>query len=63
MVVDIISDLELDEDPCTDSMDSLATPERLGQIRLYLASYYLASAYGPLFLSLPLSPLYQPPPH
>ncbi|KAH6628308.1 hypothetical protein F5144DRAFT_304043 [Chaetomium tenue] len=44
MVVDIISDLELDEDPGTDSTDTLATPERLEQIRLYLASYYLASA-------------------
>ncbi|KAH6854889.1 hypothetical protein B0I37DRAFT_42122 [Chaetomium sp. MPI-CAGE-AT-0009] len=44
MVVDIISDLELDEDPGTDSMDVPLTPERLEQIRLYLASYYLASA-------------------
>jgi hypothetical protein len=48
MVVDIISDLELDEDPGTDSMETLVTPERLEQIRLYLASYYLASAYDPL---------------
>jgi len=45
MVVDIVTDLELDEDPCIDSMDVPPTPERLEQIRLYLASYYLASAY------------------
>ncbi|KAK3298581.1 uncharacterized protein B0H64DRAFT_371048 [Chaetomium fimeti] len=44
MVVDIISDLELDEDPGTDSMDVPMTPERLEQVRLYLASYYLASS-------------------
>jgi hypothetical protein len=49
MVVDIISDLELDEDPGIDSMDIPPTPERLDQIRLYLASYYLVSAYDCLF--------------
>ncbi|KAK4041967.1 hypothetical protein C8A01DRAFT_14345 [Parachaetomium inaequale] len=44
MVADIISDLELDEDPGTDLMDGPPAPERLDQIRLYLASYYLTSA-------------------
>ncbi|KAK4125275.1 hypothetical protein N657DRAFT_570671 [Parathielavia appendiculata] len=46
MVVDIVSDLELDQDPGTDSMEITPTPERLEQIRLYLASYYLASAFA-----------------
>jgi hypothetical protein len=46
MIVDIITDLELDQDPGTDSMDVPPTPERLNQIRLYLASYYLTSAYA-----------------
>ncbi|KAK3901506.1 hypothetical protein C8A05DRAFT_34807 [Staphylotrichum tortipilum] len=44
MLVDIVTDLELDEDPGTDSMEVAPPPERLDQIRLYLASYYLASA-------------------
>ncbi|KAG7291863.1 hypothetical protein NEMBOFW57_001885 [Staphylotrichum longicolle] len=46
MVVDIISDLELDDDPGTDSIDVPPAPERLDQIRLYLASYYLVSAFA-----------------
>ncbi|KAK3310936.1 uncharacterized protein B0T15DRAFT_56304 [Chaetomium strumarium] len=46
MVVDIVTDLELDEDPGCDSMDFAPTPERLDQVRLYLASYYLASAFA-----------------
>ncbi|KAK4127928.1 hypothetical protein N657DRAFT_654015 [Parathielavia appendiculata] len=46
MVVDIVSDLELDEDPGTDSMEVPPTPVRLDQIRIYLASYYLASAFA-----------------
>lgn len=45
MLVDIVSDLELDEDPGTDSLDVPPTPERLDEIRLYLAGYYLASSY------------------
>lgn len=45
MVVDIVSDLELDVDPGTDSMDVPPTSERLDEIRVYLASYYLASSY------------------
>jgi hypothetical protein len=44
MIVDIVTDLELDEDPGCDSMDVSPAPERLDQIRLYMASYYLASA-------------------
>jgi hypothetical protein len=59
MVADIISDLELDEDPGTDSMDVPLAPERLDQIRLYLASYYLTSAYAsppyPSSFPLPLT--------
>ncbi|KAK4239154.1 hypothetical protein C8A03DRAFT_14436 [Achaetomium macrosporum] len=46
MVVDIVTDLELDEDPGCDSLEVPPTPERLDQIRLYLASYYLASAFA-----------------
>ncbi|KAK4155340.1 hypothetical protein C8A00DRAFT_13627 [Chaetomidium leptoderma] len=46
MIVDIISDLELDEDPGTDSMEVPPTPQRLDEIRLYLASYYLASSFA-----------------
>jgi hypothetical protein len=46
MVVDIVSDLELDENPGTDSLEVPATPERLSEIRLYLASYYIASSYA-----------------
>ena len=53
MVVDIVRDLELDEDPGTDSMEVPPTPERLDQIRLYLASYYLVSAYAPPFITQP----------
>ncbi|KAL2183107.1 hypothetical protein L209DRAFT_649591, partial [Thermothelomyces heterothallicus CBS 203.75] len=43
MVVDIVSDLELDQDPGIDLMDVPPTPERLDQIRLYIASYYMVS--------------------
>ncbi|KAL2269076.1 hypothetical protein VTJ83DRAFT_3922 [Remersonia thermophila] len=46
MVVDILTDLELDQDPGTDSMDVPTTPERLDEIRLYLASYHLASYFA-----------------
>ncbi|KAL1843278.1 hypothetical protein VTJ49DRAFT_2387 [Mycothermus thermophilus] len=46
MVVDIVTDLELDQDPGTDSMDVPPTPERLDEIRLYLASYYLTSDFA-----------------
>lgn len=46
MVVDIVSDLELDQDPGIDLMDIPPTPERLNQIRLYIASYYMVSVYA-----------------
>ncbi|KAL2019598.1 hypothetical protein VTK56DRAFT_9495 [Thermocarpiscus australiensis] len=45
MVVDIVNDLELDQDPGTDSMEVAPAPERLEQIRLYLASYYLVTSF------------------
>lgn len=44
MVVDIVNDLELDQDPGTDSMDAPLSYERLDQIRLYLASYFLVTS-------------------
>ncbi|KAL2158360.1 hypothetical protein VTH06DRAFT_4408 [Thermothelomyces fergusii] len=46
MVVDIVNDLELDQDPGIDSMDVPPTAERLDQIRLYIASYYLVSVFA-----------------
>jgi hypothetical protein len=42
--VDIVVDLELDQDPETDSLDVQPPPYRLDQIRTYMACYYLASS-------------------
>ncbi|KAH6630480.1 hypothetical protein B0J18DRAFT_102601 [Chaetomium sp. MPI-SDFR-AT-0129] len=44
MVVDIVNDLELDQNPGTDSMDAPLSCQRLDEIRLYLASYFLVTS-------------------
>ncbi|KAK0737479.1 hypothetical protein B0T21DRAFT_450605 [Apiosordaria backusii] len=46
MAVDIVFDLELNEDPGTDHIDIPPTPERLEEIRTYIACYYLASSFA-----------------
>ncbi|KAK4447489.1 hypothetical protein QBC34DRAFT_409524 [Podospora aff. communis PSN243] len=43
MAVDIISDLELDQECDSDDIDIPPTPERMDQIRLYLATYFMVS--------------------
>ncbi|KAK0656786.1 hypothetical protein B0T16DRAFT_319036 [Cercophora newfieldiana] len=43
MAVDILSDLELDQENDTDDLDIPPTPERMDQIRLYLATYFIVS--------------------
>jgi len=43
MAVDIIVDLELDEETDEDDLEVEPTPERMGQIRLYLATYFIVS--------------------
>ncbi|KAK4164208.1 hypothetical protein QBC43DRAFT_334721 [Cladorrhinum sp. PSN259] len=46
MAVDIVVDLELDQDPETDSLDVQPPLYRLDQIRTYMATYYLASSFA-----------------
>ncbi|KAK0628183.1 hypothetical protein B0T17DRAFT_614137 [Bombardia bombarda] len=49
MTVDIVNDLELDQDPgLDDDLEDamMPTPERLGDIRTYLSSYYLVSSFA-----------------
>ncbi|KAK0733827.1 hypothetical protein B0T26DRAFT_670190 [Lasiosphaeria miniovina] len=46
MIVDIVTDLELDQDPGTDKVGVAPSSERLSEIRTYLASYYLASSFS-----------------
>lgn len=48
MAIDIVSDLELDQDPGTDDVDGSLTPERLDQIRTYLGTYFMVSKWVPL---------------
>ena len=43
MAVDIVTDLELDQDPGT---DEIPTRERIDQIRLYLATYFITSHFS-----------------
>ena len=43
MAIDIVSDLELDQDPGTDDLEVSLTPERLDQIRIYLGTYHIVS--------------------
>lgn len=45
MVVDIVADLEIDQDPDGDGLPpGKASDERLEQVRTYLATYYLVSS-------------------
>ncbi|KAK4232379.1 hypothetical protein QBC38DRAFT_95131 [Podospora fimiseda] len=46
MAVDIVVDLELDQDPETDSLDIPPSPSRLDEIRTYIACYYLSSSFA-----------------
>ncbi|OIW31326.1 hypothetical protein CONLIGDRAFT_573489 [Coniochaeta ligniaria NRRL 30616] len=47
MVVDIVNDLELDQDPDSDDMPSeKVTKEGLEEIRTYLATYYFVSSFA-----------------
>ncbi|KAK0632234.1 hypothetical protein B0T14DRAFT_419444 [Immersiella caudata] len=43
MAVDVIIDLELDQQCDSDDIDIPPTPERMDQIRLYLATYFMVS--------------------
>ena len=43
MCVDIIMDLELDQESSTDDVNIPPSPQRLEEIRIYLASYFFGS--------------------